>query len=149
MTELGLGRSRDPVKAVELYQRAAAANVAAATLRLGEIYLDGNLVPPDYAQAKSYLARAAYGGDPKAAMLLGEMYRRGLGTPRHLKQAYAWSEVSAIEGNAEARKDRDKELNSLSAEDRRLAVPLVTQILATIRGQTETTAEGSRRSNSD
>jgi TPR repeat protein len=143
MTELGLGRPRDPVKAVELYKRAAAGDVAAAMLRLGEIYLVGNLVPPDYAQAKSYLERAAHNSDAKAAMLLGEMYRRGLGTSRDLKQAYAWSEVSAIEGNPAARKDRNQELSSLSSEDRRAAARQAAQILGSIRGEMQSAAEGS------
>ncbi len=53
MTELGLGLARDPAKAIGLYQKAAAQNVVPAQQRLGEIYLDGNLVPPDFMQAKT------------------------------------------------------------------------------------------------
>src|SRR5262249_14902894 len=52
MTELGLGVARDPRKAIELYKKAAAQDVTAAESRLGEAYLRGNIVPPDYTQAK-------------------------------------------------------------------------------------------------
>jgi tetratricopeptide (TPR) repeat protein len=93
MTELGLGMPRDPVRAVELYKKAAAQNIAAAQLRLGEIYLHGDLVLPDFAQAKTYLEKAAYHGGPRAAMLLGQMYRDGIGMPADPKEAYSWTRL--------------------------------------------------------
>jgi TPR repeat protein len=60
MIELGLGVPRDSAKAIELYKKAAAKNMEAAELRLGEIYLHGDIATPDFAQAKSYLEKAAY-----------------------------------------------------------------------------------------
>ena len=67
MTELGLGVPRDLAKAIDLYKKAAEQNVEPTELRLGEIYLDGNLVPPDFVQAKIYLEKSAYQGKSQAA----------------------------------------------------------------------------------
>jgi TPR repeat protein len=60
-----------------------------AELRLGEIYLHGNLVLPDFAQAKTYLESSAYQGNPRAAMLLGQMYRVGIGMTANPTETYA------------------------------------------------------------
>lgn len=133
MMELGLGVPRDPDRAVELYKKAAAQDVAAAQLRLGEIYLHGNLVPPDFAQAKMYLQRAAYHGDARAAMLLGQVYRIGLGVSQNAKEAYSWSEVATLEGNAFARRERDDSLRDLSATDQQAAIERARQILKEIK----------------
>jgi TPR repeat protein len=56
---------------------------------LGEIYLHGNLVLPDFAQAKTYLESSAYQGNPRAAMLLGQMYRVGIGMTANPTETYA------------------------------------------------------------
>jgi TPR repeat protein len=117
MTELGLGVARDPAKALALYKKAAAQNVTAANLRLGEIYLRGNLVPPDFAKAQTYLKRAAYNSNAEAAELLSEMYSRGLGVTADPGKAYAWSEVATIQGDETARGKRDQLLYSLSHEE--------------------------------
>jgi TPR repeat protein len=136
MTELGLGTPRDPAKAVELYKKAAAQDVAAAELRLGEIYLHGDLVLPDFAQAKTYLERAAYHGGPRAAMLLGQMYRDGLGMPADQKEAYAWSEVATLEGSAFASRDRDATFHDLSATEKNTAIARAQDILKIIKSET-------------
>jgi len=136
MTELGLGVKRDPAKAIELYRKATAGNITAADLRLGEIYLDGNLVPPDFVRAKTYLTRAADRGNAEAAMLLGKMYDRGLGTAVNPKKAYAWLEVSAIEGNSAARRARNQSLYSLNAVDQRAALTLAQEVLDSIEHDT-------------
>lgn len=136
MTELGLGVPRDPAKAIELYKKAAAQDLDAAELRLGEIYLYGNLVPPDFAQAKTYLEKAAYHGDVRAAMLLGQMYRVTIGAPANPMEAYAWSEVATVEGNAFAEHERDASFRDLSATDQKAAVARAQEILKTIRSET-------------
>ena len=59
MTELGLGMAKDPAKAVGIYKKAAEQGDVAAQTRLGEIYLDGNIVPPDFGTARTYLEKAA------------------------------------------------------------------------------------------
>jgi TPR repeat protein len=135
MTELGLGVQRDPKKAIELYKKAAARGVVAAECRLGEAYLRGDLLLPDYAQAKMWIERAAQRGDARAAMLLGHMYRAGLGVTADPKEAYAWSEVATIEGSPFAQRDRDASLNELSAEDRQAAIARAHEIFDEIKRQ--------------
>jgi TPR repeat protein len=136
MTELGLGVQRDPKKAVELYKKAAARGVVAAECRLGEAYLRGDLLLPDYAQAKMWIERAAQRGDARAAMLLGHMYRAGLGVTADPKEAYAWSEVATIEGSPFAQRDRDASLSELRAGDQQAAAARAHEILDDIRRKT-------------
>jgi TPR repeat protein len=142
MTELGLGVPRDPAKAIELYKKAAAGGVVKAQLRLGEIYMHGDLAPPDFARARSYLEKAAYRGNPRAAMLLGQMYRLGLGTGVDMKKAYAWSEVSTLEGGAFARRARDRSLHDLSPDDQKLAIAQAQSIFAQIERETTAPKQG-------
>jgi TPR repeat protein len=136
MTELGLGVPRDPAKAIDLYKKAAEQNVDAAELRLGEIYLDGNLVPPDFVQAKIYLEKSAYQGNPHAAMLLGQMYRAGVGMTANPTEAYAWSEVATLEGNAFAERERDASFRNLSTDDQKAAIARARGILKTVKSET-------------
>ena len=136
MTELGLGVKPDPAKAIELYEQATAGHITAAELRLGEVYLNGNLVPPDFVQAKTYLTRAADRGNAEAAMLLGKVYHRGLGTAVNPEKAYAWLEVSAIEGNSVARRARNQLLYSLNAGEQRAALTLGQDLLKSIKHDT-------------
>lgn len=135
MTELGLGMPRDPAKAVELYKKAAAQDVAAAELRLGEIYPHGDLVLPDFAQAKTYLEKAAYHGGPRAAMLLGQMHHDGIGMPVNQVEAYAWSEVATIEGSAFATRERDASFHGLSEADQKSAIARAQEILKIIKSE--------------
>jgi TPR repeat protein len=132
MNELGLGTGRNLQRAITLYQQAAGKNVVAAELRLGDLYLHGNYVPPDPGSAKSYLERAAYQGEPRAAMLLGQMYENGLGTTLDPIKAYAWSEVATIEGNQLAVEERDASRRQLDVKDQVAAVDQAKDILAKI-----------------
>jgi TPR repeat protein len=135
MSELGLGVPRDPAKAIELYKKAATQDVAPAELRLGEIYLHGDLVLPDFAQAKTYLEKAAYHGGPRAAMLLGQMYHDGIGMPVDQKEGYAWSEVATLEGSVFATRDRDASFHSLSEADQKSAIARGQEILKIIKSE--------------
>ena len=132
MNELGLGVPRNVTKALRLYKEAAAQDVRAANLRLGEIYLHGNVVAPDFSKANKYLTSAADQGDAEAAMLLGKMYRRGLGTAPEPKKAFAWLEVASIEGNQAARRMRDQSLNSLNPKNQRAAATMADSLLGSM-----------------
>jgi TPR repeat protein len=79
-------------------------------------------VTPDFAEAKTYLEKSAYQGDAHAAMLLGQIYRIGIGLTAQPTEAYAWSEVGALEGNALAKRERDAALRKLSAADQIAAI---------------------------
>jgi TPR repeat protein len=135
MTELGLGVERDPKKAIELYKKSAARGVVAAESRLGEAYLRGDLLLPDYAQAKLWIERAARRGDARAAMLLGHMYRAGLGVAADPREGYAWSEVATIEGSPFAERDRDASFSSLNDGGRQAAIARAHEIFDAIKHQ--------------
>jgi len=136
MNEIGLGIPRDVTKAIGLYKKAAEQNVVAAESRLGELYLNGDLVTPDFSQARSYLEGAAYHADPRSAMLLGQMYRVGIGTAVDQKQAYAWSEVASLEGSEFAARERDVSLHDLDVSDQQAAVAHALDIMKEIKQTT-------------
>jgi TPR repeat protein len=138
MSEIGLGMPRDVTKAIDLYKKAAEQNIIAAEARLGELYLNGDLVTPDFGQAKSYLERAAYHADPRSAMLLGQMYRAGIGTAVDQKQAYAWSEVATLEGSDFAVRERESSLRNLDVDDQKAAVAQAHDMMKEIKQNTTT-----------
>jgi len=135
-TELGLAGPRNPAKAIDLYKKAAEQNVVMASLRLGEIYLHGNLVLPDFGSAKSYLQRAPYQGSPRAAKLLGQMYASGLGTAVDSRGAYARSEVATRERDEPAKRERDASLHALKPSDQQAGLTTGRDILQKIQHHT-------------
>jgi TPR repeat protein len=112
--DLGLGTPADETAAIAQYQKAWAGGVIPAGTRLGELYLDGNAVPPAFATARTYLTDAAKRGDARAALDLGRMLRDGIGVPADPVGAYAWLEVAALRGDAQAQGERDRLLPALS-----------------------------------
>ena len=93
-----------------------------ADARLGELYLSGNAIPPNFVEARSYLTTAAKRGNPRAALDLGRMLEQGIGSPADPVGAYAWLEVSSLGGNAQARAERDHLLPALSPAQQAEAV---------------------------
>jgi len=136
MNEIGLGIPRDVTRAIGLYKKAAEQNIVPAEARLGELYLNGDLVTPDFSQARSYLQQAAYHADPRSAMLLGQMYRAGIGTAVDQKEAYAWSEVASIEGSEFAVRERDSSLHDLDVSDQQAAIAHAHDIMKDIKQKT-------------
>ena len=136
MNEIGLGIPRNVANAIALYKKAADQNIVAADARLGELYLNGDSVTPDFSQAKSYLRQAAYHADSRSAMLLGQMYRAGIGTPVDQMQAYAWSEVASLEGNEFAVRERNSSLHDLDVSDQQAAVAHAHDIMTEIKEKT-------------
>ena len=65
------GVPRNPTRAVELFEKAAAQGHRRAQLNLGLIYLRGQGVPRDLIQARAWLEKAAASGDPYATYALG------------------------------------------------------------------------------
>ena len=137
MNEIGLGIPRDVTKAIGSIQESRRAKYRPCRSAPRRDYtLDGDLVPPDFAQAKSYLERAAYHGDPHSAMLLGQMHRAGIGTAVDQKQAYAWSEVASLEGSEFAISERDSSLHDLDVSDQQAAVTHAHDIMKEIKQKT-------------
>lgn len=65
------GVARNPARAVELFEKAAAQGHRRAQLNLGLIYLRGQGVPRDLIQARAWLEKAAADGDVYATYALG------------------------------------------------------------------------------
>ena len=142
MTELGLGTPRNPLKAIKLYKMAARQNFIKAEVRLGEIYLEGNLVLPNPKQAIKYLDSAAFRGNAHAATLLGKIFRDGIGVPPSSVKADAWFEVATLEGSVIARKDRGMTFRDLSLADQKNVIARVRDILKNIKKRPVASAHG-------
>jgi hypothetical protein len=128
----GLGTPVAVKAAMMQYAKASAGGVMQAGTRLGELYLDGNAVPPDFAKARSYLTESARHGDAHAALDLGRMQREGIGGPADPVAAYAWLEVASFRGNTQAQQDRDRLLPTLSPAQQAEAIQQATEIIPVV-----------------
>ncbi len=101
----GVGVDRDVARAIEIYESAAAEEVAFAQYRLARIYLDGELLPPQPTTAFDWLLRAARLGFVDAQLELSRLYAEGRGTERNDVEAHKWLNLAASLGapDAEAR----------------------------------------------
>jgi hypothetical protein len=80
----GHGRPADPVRAVQLYRRAADAGFAPASLALGVLYVRGVGAPQNYVEAYRRLNQAAAAGEPGAAQLRDALFQRMSASQRAL-----------------------------------------------------------------
>ncbi|MBL8702673.1 MAG: sel1 repeat family protein [Alphaproteobacteria bacterium] len=106
MLENGIGTPRNVSAAVDWYEKARSRS-ADASLRVGEMMLRGDTIPPDYAKAYERLRAAATQGSADAAKDLGDMNHLGLGRPVDDAEAYAWYEVALLGGAWPAVERRD------------------------------------------
>lgn len=65
------GTPRNEARALELFQKAAAAGHTRAQINLGILYMRGLGVPRDLVNARAWLEKAAASGDPQALYTLG------------------------------------------------------------------------------
>jgi TPR repeat protein len=77
MMRKGQGTEKNPSGAEEIYLRAAEAGLPTAQADLGDMYLKGELGPPDLTRALPLLQAAAAGHHPVAQFQLGELYETG------------------------------------------------------------------------
>lgn len=71
------GTPRNEVRALELFEKAAAAGHTRAQINLGILYLRGLGVPRDIVNARAWLEKAAASGDPQALYTLGRAMDEG------------------------------------------------------------------------
>ena len=71
------------------------------------MYADGHGVSQDYREAVKWYRKAAEQGDAKAQHNLGANYYNGLGVQQDIVIAYAWLNVSVVQGFETAVKNRD------------------------------------------
>jgi len=77
MLRKGIGTEKNPKQAEEIYLRAAEVGMPTAQADLADMYIKGDLGPPDLAAALPLLARAAAANHPGAQFQLGEFYETG------------------------------------------------------------------------
>jgi TPR repeat protein len=104
MLRKGVGTQKDPKQAEELYLRAAQAGLPTAQADLADMYLKGELGPPDLARALPLLEAAAAANHPIAQYQLGQFYETGAPplVPQNLEVARQLYAAAAKHGMPEA-----------------------------------------------
>lgn len=87
------GVDRDPQAAVSWFERAAAQSDKDALINLGEIHYLGEIVPVDYAQARSLFEQAAEQDSPRAPRFLSWMYYNGQSVKTDCQKALHYRQV--------------------------------------------------------
>jgi TPR repeat protein len=104
MLRKGIGTEKNPKQAEEIYLRAAEVGMPTAQADLADMYIKGDLGPPDLAAALPLLARAAAANHPGAQFQLGEFYETGAPplVPMDLEKARELYAAAARSGMPEA-----------------------------------------------
>lgn len=100
LAEDGLGEPKDAARAVALYEQGAQGGSVKAQFRLGQIYLQGKLVPADRQAAERWLGKAAESGDREAAEQLAALRAGGTAADPYLAARQLESEGRATEAAA-------------------------------------------------
>ena len=95
-------RSDHPGDAIGMLTPSAQEGDAEAALFLGNIYLYGRGITPDYEAARRWLELASKEGRVDALFNLGAMYDKGIGVPRDVQQALHWFTLAADQRDAVA-----------------------------------------------
>ncbi len=120
----GIGTSKNPSGAVQLYQKAAELGQINAMYHLGMAYISGDGVQKDYASALHWLSRTveyedAYGSNvlrPTAQNAIGALHEHGYGVSIDLLLAYAWYSLASSGGAQDAKTNAIRVARLLSPE---------------------------------
>lgn len=107
MNAEGLGMTRNPVRAQQLYREAAMAGDLSAMNNLGELLETGRGIPLDRVRAADYYREAAEAGFAPAQFNLGRMYASGSGVERDFHAARKWLRAALDAGVPSARQVLD------------------------------------------
>ena len=104
---MGMLGDPDPLKAAELYRRAAEAGSPEAAAAIGNIYSRGleteaGRIDPDHALARSWYERAAAGGIPRAMVEIGKMHLYSAFDGADPKKGLEYLLAAAARGEEEA-----------------------------------------------
>src|SRR5690349_7890738 len=104
MLRKGQGTEKDPQKAEEVYLRASEAGLPTAQADLADMYLKGELGPPDLGRALPLLEAAAAANHPVAQYQLGQFYETGAPplVPQNLEVARQLYAAAAKHGMPDA-----------------------------------------------
>ncbi|MBK19878.1 MAG: hypothetical protein CMM52_13675 [Rhodospirillaceae bacterium] len=106
--ELGRGVSKDPGKAIALYQKAAQKGHVKAQHNLGTLYAQGRGTPKNYKQAAHWFKKSSAQGLADSMYSLGLMHEHGLGVKKDNKTATAYFNKALAAGSAEAAKKLER-----------------------------------------
>ncbi|MGI9228594.1 MAG: tetratricopeptide repeat protein [Gammaproteobacteria bacterium] len=134
---LGDGVARDPARAFEHFQRAAADDHTDAQYKLGIAYAYGEGTGQDVQEAINWYEKAAIKGHATAQRNLGMMYLTGEGVTENKLMALAWYSILADSGNPLDSKRRDLLREELSRKEikeaKKLQAELQDQLQATLQ----------------
>ncbi|SDI59004.1 TPR repeat [Proteiniclasticum ruminis] len=108
MRELGelfvnrMGAKEDQDRAVELFSQGAQIGDPICQLRLGYIYLEGELLEKDEAKALYWFRLSAEQENPDGQVMLAECHRLGFGVTPNSSEAFTWYLKAAENGNSYA-----------------------------------------------
>jgi TPR repeat protein len=94
--------SRDYPTTLQMLHPLADQGDATAQYILGRMYLDGNGVSQNYAEAVKWFRLSADRGDADAQNSIGTMYEHGLGLPQNYAEAVKWYRKAADQRDATA-----------------------------------------------
>jgi uncharacterized protein len=100
--EKGLGVVKNEQKAFELYSKAAAAGSPVAMANMGEAYVGGTYVKPDFGKALDWLEKSVEAGNAGALPKIGNMYFNGQGVPKDYAMAAQYFQQAADLNNGYA-----------------------------------------------
>src|SRR5690606_796600 len=87
----GIPMERDSLRALQMYEQAAAMGDNEAMYLAGLCYINmENALPPDHKKGFTYFRRAAENGYPKAMRAVGLLYYGGTGVEKDQQKAWEW-----------------------------------------------------------
>ena len=111
-------------------KKKAEAGDAKAQRTLGFIYVNGEGVPSDYAEAVKWFRKAAYQKDAYAQFCLGYAYYNGEGVPKDLVQAHVWWNIAGANGQEVAKKNLVIVEKEMTSEQKAEAMKLARELFA-------------------
>ncbi len=102
MYDFGHGVDKDPVTAVEWYEKAAGQGNSSVQHDLGVKYFKGIGIPQNYDKAAAWWHMAAENGVAESQYNLGLMHARGLGFEKNSGKAINWYSKAASQGHPHA-----------------------------------------------
>ena len=121
----GDGVTKDRVKALKWYRKAAELGLAVAQNDLAVAYSLGDGVTKDDVEAGKWWRKAAEQGLTASQTALGSRYANGLGVPKDYVEGYKWLNLASAQGQKEAHENlailEERMTPSQIAEGQRLA----------------------------
>ena len=125
----GQGVQREMQKALKWYLKAASQGYASAQFNLGMLYEQNGSPIQDFQEALRWYGKAADQGYAPAQFNLGAIYAQGhKGIPKDPLMAYVWFSRSAVLGDEDAQRARQKISARLTAEQKMQAQQLLKSV---------------------